>query len=348
MMFTVHWDMNKNSKILVTGATGLVGAQILRDLKSHDYKNLSILCRETSRLDLIEDVVDDIKICKGNLLDIPSLEEAMIDCDLVIHCAAMVSMRKKDHDQMRRINVEGTANVVNMALYCEIPKIIHVSSIAALGRTKPGDEVNETHDWQDSPYNSAYAKTKYEAELEIRRGEAEGLEVAILNPSVILGVGFWNQSSLAMFPTIYKGVPFYPLGGNGVVDVRDVSKAAMELIQGAHWGQRFIISGHNVMMKDLVTKIALALQVKPPSKALKGWLKWISWRAEAVRAFFSGKSPLITKQTVETTSRVWKFDSTKSRESLNLTYRPLDHTINDVAKSYLDSIRQDWDYGRWK
>ena len=188
--------MNKyNTSILVTGGTGFVGSYLLRYLVQQGYTQIGAIKRPNSPMDLVEEIKDKIKWIEGDVLDIFSLEDALKGVQQLYHCAAVVSYSPKDFKQMMKVNVEGTANVVNLALEAGIKKMLYVSSIAALGKTEKTLWVDEQADWIPSKSNSQYSISKYLSEMEVWRGMAEGLRAAIVNPSVILGSGFWDAGT---------------------------------------------------------------------------------------------------------------------------------------------------------
>ncbi len=213
-------------QILITGATGLVGSATARRFLA-DGHSVSVLHRPDSDRSLLQDVEDRIQWIEGDILDVLSLEKALENVEYVVHAAAVVSFVPRDEAAMVKVNVEGTANVVNACLKRGIRKLCHVSSVAALGRPHPRTieqdkpvVIDETQRWEDSPNNSAYAKTKYLAELEVWRGISEGLPAVIVNPSLILGEGDWQKSSTQLFKYVYDGKPFYTEGTVNYVDVQ--------------------------------------------------------------------------------------------------------------------------------
>jgi len=221
--------MNNNKITFVTGGTGFVGAYLLRYLVQEGVR-VRALRRADSPMDLVAEIADKVEWVEGDILDVPFLETAMEGVDNVYHCAATVSFDPRDREHMMKVNIEGTANIVNICLSLNIRRLLHVSSIAALGREADTPHVNEAAKWSDSPLNSNYAISKFKAECEVWRGMAEGLDVVVVNPSVIVGSGYWEKGSSALFKTIGKGMKYYPAGGTGFVDVRDVARASIGLM----------------------------------------------------------------------------------------------------------------------
>lgn len=329
-------------KILVTGANGLVGSAIVKQFLEAGHQ-VKALCRATSDLLLLEDVRANIELVEGDVLDVLSLEKAFEGIDYVVHAAAVVSFAPKDRQQLYKVNVEGTANVVNACLQTPtLKKLCFVSSIAALGRpsitTNPTAlyEIDENQKWEDSPLNSHYAKSKYQAECEVWRGEAEGLPVVIVNPSIILGEGNWQKSSTQLFHYVFKGSPFYTDGFLNYVDINDVTKAIYELTLSDITSERYIVSTHSISYKEFFDKIAFYFQKKGPSVRLPKLLIEVFWRIESLRAMLTGASPLITKETAKTARTRFHYKSDKLRKTLNFEFSAIDTTVERVC-NYLKS-----------
>ena len=213
--------MQKDSLVLVTGATGFVGSYLIRSLLQKGMR-VRALRRKNSRLDLLAGVADKVEWIQADVTDTGALEDAFEGVTHVCHCAAIVSFHPKDADKMLKVNVEGTANIVNLCLDFGVKKLVYVSSIAALGRATNRPHLDESCKWVESKDNSRYAISKYGAEMEVHRGIAEGLSVAIVSPSVIVGSQYWDEGMAGFFKKIDQGLKFCPSGGSGFVDVRDV------------------------------------------------------------------------------------------------------------------------------
>ena len=252
--------------VLVTGGTGFLGSYIIKLLVEKGYAVRAI--RRSNKLPfwIPKEILDKVEWVDGDVLDVVALEEAMEGIDAVIHSAAVVSFVKKERKQMYRVNVEGTANVVNMMLEKNIRRLVHISSVAALGRTAGGGQVNEEKKWEESKVNTHYAISKSKAELQVWRGIAEGLEAVILNPSTILGYGDWNSSSCAIFKKVYEGFNWYSPGINGFVDVEDVARVAILLMENSISEERFIVNGDTWPFKKLQDVMADAFGKKHPDQ----------------------------------------------------------------------------------
>ncbi|GJM36508.1 MAG: NAD-dependent epimerase [Saprospiraceae bacterium] len=330
----------KKQNILVTGGTGFLGSYLLRYLVKEGYTNIRALCRPESSWELVTEIKDRVEWVTADLLDLADLQEAMIGIKRVYHCAAVVSFDPRDRLKMYRINQEGTANIVNLCLHYGIEKLVHVSSIAAIGRHEKEKVVTETTKWQRSNANTHYAITKYLAEQEVWRGMAEGLSVGIVNPSVIFGSGYWDHGPLKMFGLVDRGFPFYSKGQSGFVDVRDVAKAMIRLMESEIDNERFIINGENRSYRDILNTIAKGLHRKQPNRALPLWIQQLLWRLEWLRSKFSGKRPLFTRESVMLAGGSYEFKNEKSKNLLNMEYTPIDTTIAATAQQYLETTQK--------
>ncbi len=271
----------------------------------------------------------------GDVLDVVALEEAMDGTDTVIHAAALVSFVKKDREAMYHTNVEGTANVVNIALEKNIRRLVHISSVAALGRTTTGGHVDEEKKWEESKANTHYGRSKYKAELQVWRGISEGLEAVILNPSTILGYGDWHSSSCAIFRQIHDGFAWYTPGTNGFVDVEDVAKATLLLMESGISEQRYIVNGGTWTFRQLQDTMAEAFGKKRPSRKASHFLLQFAWRVEKLKSLFTGKKPLLTKESARVAvSKTW-FENDKILKALpGFSFTPLEESIRKACEKY--------------
>ena len=331
--------------IFVTGGTGLLGSQLLYDLVSQG-KEVRAIYRSKSRLSSVAhlfsyrsaengtDLFDKIEWVEGDILDIPVLMEHMKDCSEVYHCAGLVSFHPKDHSDVFKINREGTANMVNVALELGINKFCHVSSTAAVGgdHTAP---ITEATKWKNGEVTSGYSLSKNAAEREVWRAKEEGLNVVIVNPSVILGPGNWNETSLTIFQTVSKGLKFYPPGSNATVDVRDVSSIMIHLMDSEIEGERYLCIASNQSFKALMTEISLQLEIDPPTKEAKRWQVEIArWALKIVKGL-TGSRSAITKETVHNLFAHKRYDTTKVEKALNFQFRSLSDQVSDsIAGRY--------------
>jgi nucleoside-diphosphate-sugar epimerase len=321
----------------VTGGTGFLGAYIIRDLVEKGF-SVRAIRRANKQLPFFisPSVLNKVEWLEGDILDVVSLEESMAGMDAVIHAAAKVSFHASDRSEMFRTNIEGTANVVNLALEAGIRKVVYVSSVAALGRTKNGDTVTEAKKWEENKMNTNYALSKYHAEMEVWRGMGEGLNVTVVNPSTIIGYGDWNTSSCAIFKNVYQEFPWYTTGVNGFVDVEDVSKAVVLLLGVESSGDRFILSGDNWSFRQLFNEIAQGFNKKLPHRLATPVLGEIAWRFEKLRSLVTGKRVVLTKESARVSQTKTYFDTTKIENRLSgFRFTPLSQSIEKACRNYL-------------
>lgn len=315
--------------ILVTGATGLVGSHLVKELAKTN-SDVVALYNKTKPSAEQEKLATWKQI---DILDIVALEEAMIGVKQVYHCAAMVSFNAKDKNQIHHLNIEGTKNVVNACLNNGIEKLVHVSSVATLDRFKDGELINERMQGNvDNKENSEYAKSKTASEMEVWRAIGEGLNAVIVNPSIILGAANWDNSSTAIFKNCYNEFPWYTNGSNGFVDVEDVVKAMIGLMNSNISNERFIVSGWNLSYKELFDTVAKNFNKKRPSKLATPFLSAIAWRIEKLKSIFTNKNPLLTKETARTAQKNIAYDNTKLIKALpGFTFTNCENAIERIC-----------------
>ncbi len=315
--------------IFVTGGSGLLGQQLLKKLV-HENEQVKALYRKNIPQFEGSDKVDWVE---GDIVDINFLEEVLEGVQYVYHCAGLVSFNPKDKEQLFKVNVEGTANVVNACLTSSVSKLLFVSSVAALGRIRKDEQVNETMQWTEETSNSTYGKTKYLAEMEVWRGIAEGLDAVIVNPVIILGGSSWESGSTAIFKSVYNEFPWYTDGVSGFVDVDDVASAMLLLMNSNVSAQRYILSADNISYKTLFDSIADAFGKKKPNKKVTPFMAALVWRIEAFKAMFSGKKPLLTKETAATAQAKVYFDNTKLLKQFpEFKYKSLNASVQRIVE----------------
>lgn len=313
--------------VFVTGGAGLVGSALLKQLLQEKQGPIKALYRTSMPLLLSEEEKQQIEWIQGDVIDVTLLDEIMQHCEEVYHCAAVVSYHSSRRAQMYKINIEGTANMVNMALENNIRKFIHVSSIAAVGKTD-GKPVTEKLEWTEETNNSHYGKTKFLSEMEVWRGIGEGLNAAIVNPSIILGESNWETGSVAIFKKIWEEFPWYSGGTKGFVDAKDVANAMIRLMKSDISAERFILNGANLSFQQLFIKIANGFGKKAPQKLAKPWMGELVWRMETLKAMFSNKEPLLTKETADAAQGTTTYDASKIQQMLpGFSFAPVDETV---------------------
>lgn len=316
-------------KIFVTGGTGLVGKELILQLLEQGY-HVRALYHKTP-VDINHPLLE---IIRGDVLDVVLLEEAMKDITHVFHCAAIVSYDPSDKYRLLKMNVEGTANIVNACIDAGIQKLVHVSSVAAIGRIRKDESVNETMQWSEKTNNSAYGKSKYYSEMEVWRGIGEGLNAVIVNPSLILGGNDWSTGSSAIFKSAYEEFAWYSEGISGFVDVKDVARAMILLMNSEITAERFILSGENCSYREIFTTIANCFGKKPPRKKVTPFLAALVWRMEKWKGKLRGEKPLLTKESATTSLAKVRYDHSKILEFLpGFSFTPIRDTIERTCKT---------------
>jgi dihydroflavonol-4-reductase len=325
-------DLTVNKKILVTGAAGLVGSELVTQLLNNGYE-VTALYNSTP----LTSAHPRLTAAQCDILDTGTLEELMHDITHVYHCAAIVSFDPKDKYSLLKLNVEGTANVVNACLDAGVKKLVHVSSVAALGRIRNGQVITEKMNWSEETSNSIYGKSKYLGELEVWRGVGEGLEAIIVNPSIILGGNNWDSGSAAIFKTAYNEFKWYTEGITGFVDAGDVARAMILLMNSEISGQRFILSAENLSYKEIFSSIAKCFGKKPPPKKVSPFMAEVIWRLEAARARVTGKKHLLTRETARTAQASVYFDNSKILHQLpGFSFTPIAVSISQTCATLKD------------
>ena len=331
--------------ILVTGGTGLVGSHLLYKLTEKGL-HVRAIYRSEKKINAVKHVfsyytkdVDTlfskIEWIKADINDIPSLTTAFKGIAKVYHCAAFISLDTKDYYTLRRVNIEGTANIVNFCLSHNIEKLCYVSSIATMGDSENGDLITEETHWNPEKKHSVYAITKYGAEMEIWRGTQEGLNTVVVNPGIIIGPGFWRGSSGSFFTIAHKGLSHYTKGIEGYVDVNDVVVLMIELMESTIYNERYILTSENLSFKDFFTKIAIAIKVKPPKKEASKILLSIAWRLDWLRSLLLSKRRRLTEHSASSIHLKSYYSSAKIISVFDYKFTPIDESIAVTSRFFL-------------
>lgn len=324
------------SRILVTGANGLLGSSIIRNLLENHNFSITALVRENSDLNLIDGQLSSINLSYCSLFDIVGLDSLLKGVDYIIHCAALVDFNAGKFNELIKTNVEGTKNLVNASLTNNIKKFVHISSVATLSKSEEYEVYNENSKWIHTAFNSDYSISKYLSEQEVWRGVNEGLNATILCPSLILGIGNFSKSSLQMIDKIFQTRGYYPLGGNGFVDVEDVAKFAILSLSNETNGHRYIISGENLSYKQFFEKILFhpLSHFKGKTRPIPVFLNNILLKLTKSLEFVFRKSIIISYQSIKNMNYYPKYDNSKSKSIFNFSYSPIDKTIEVMLKNY--------------
>ena len=328
--------------ILVTGATGLVGSHLLLQLLE-DNQKVRAIYRNAASLEKTKSLFhnynkasffDAIEWVQADITDVPSLENAFTNIGEVYHCAAFISFDPNDEQLLRKTNIEGTANIVNFCLDYKIRKLCYVSSIAALGDLKETEHtITEATEWNPEATHSDYAISKYGAEMEVWRAQHEGLSVAVINPGVIIGPGFWGSGSGAIFTQVAHGLPFFTTGISGFVCVTDVVKSLILSMKTEIDGTRYVVVGENISYEEIVKSMAMALKVKAPNILAKPWLTEIYWGIDALLSIFKRKR-MMSRSMARSLHQTHRFSSEKMKSELGFQFSDVKQCIVETAKYY--------------
>lgn len=326
--------------ILISGGTGLIGGHLLL-LLSKAKEPIRAIYRSQSKLENVKalfknqnnDNFDKIQWIKANLLDLPSLERAFEGVTKVYHCAGLISFDPNSYKQLRKVNIDGTANLVNLCIANKIEKLAFISSIAVFGGQALEKEIDETSYWNPEAENNVYAIAKYGAEMEVWRATQEGVPVVIVNPGVVLGEGFKDSASSTIFKRIEKGFSYYPPGSTGFVDVKDVCRAIHLLMESTIYNQRYILVGALLKYKTVLSQIAAKLGRKAPGKELKKWQLKLLWRLDALVTFVCRKERLLSRHSAQSLWSTSQYSSNKIIKDLKFEFTEISTTIERICNT---------------
>lgn len=322
--------------ILVTGGTGFLGSELTRQLIAQG-KKVRLLYRSEDRRLQVGLSGDQVEWAEGDILDICSLDKAMEGVQEVYHCAAFIGYEWGSYRKLMQVNVTGTANIVNAMLHAGARKLIFAGSVTALGG-KPGEMIQEDTKWENSTYTTRYALSKLLAEREVFRGKEEGLEVVVVEPGVIVGPGFWEETVMGtIFRSIDKGFPFYMSGSKGYVDVRDVASVMIRLMNSDISGERFLLVADNLGYKDLFAQIATALNKKVPSVYLPAMVAFGIAVADSVISLLSGRRRKLTFENLRVSLQPFQYDSSLVEQRLGVKWIPIRESIRHMAEAYREA-----------
>ncbi len=330
--------------ILVTGGTGLVGSHLLFSLAQSGKKIYALKRKNSSLVDLYrvfkhysnkaEDLLKKIHWVEGDILNMEDSGAYMNDISEVYHCAALVSFDHSRRHEMMETNVRGTASIVDLCLQKGVNKFCFVSSISAIGPVGENGIADEESYWKNSRNASWYSWSKFNSELEVWKGMAQGLNVCIVNPSVILGLGSWSKGSGSLFSMIDGGQSFYTEGITGYVDVRDVVKVMTILMDKEIFGERFILNSENLGYKEIFMMIASGLEKKPPGIRAGRYLTSLGWRIQSLLSAFSGRSPVFTRELARASQNRKAYSNEKLVKTLGLKFIPVAESIQEICEAY--------------
>lgn len=337
--------------ILVTGGTGLVGSHLLLELLKAG-NNVRAIHRKQSDLQAVKKVFSyyisseeteflfkNIEWMEANLNDIVALSEAFEDITTVYHCAALISFDPADKKQLRKINIEGTANIVNLCISSNIKKLCYISSIATMELSPGGEEITENFTWFPETDHSEYAISKHGAEIEVWRASQEGVPVVILNPGIIIGPGFWDSGSGLLFKKINSGFNYHFPKITGFVGVLDVTRAAILLMESNIENEQYIVVSENLKFKEVLEMVAESLNKPAPNIALKPWMVKIGWFYQYMTSAIFGSKRQLTRKDSKALFEHTFYCNEKIKYDLNFTFIPVKQVIECTGKIFRKEIK---------
>ena len=330
--------------ILVTGGTGLVGSHLLYHLLLEN-DSIRAIHQKHSDLNAVKTVFnyynagaallfEKIDWIEASLDNVPSLELAFEGVHQVYHCAAIVSFKSSDYQKMRRINIDGTTNIVNLCISTNVDKLCFVSSVAAIEKNVDDKPMDESDNWNTGTDKSGYAITKYGAEMEVWRASQEGVDVVIVNPGVILGSGFWHKGTGRMFANINKGLRFYTKGVTGFIGVKDVVKVMVSLMNSEINNERFVLISENLSFQQVLNFIADALKKERPTIRINRFMSECIWRIEYLRSKIMGSNPLLTKRSARSALSNHIYTAEKIQNQLGYEFESIEASVKNIANDF--------------
>lgn len=317
--------------ILVTGATGFLGAELVKQLTDQNIQVRAIR-RSSSKIPALLQNNTLVTWSIADINDPEDLADTFEGITKVYHCAATVSFDPRDKAKLLKVNIEGTENIVNLCVENNV-RLLHVSSIAALGLAKEGQLISEKHFWDYDPKAHNYAISKYQGEMEVWRGIAEGLDAVIVNPAVIIGKNAGYDGSGAIFKLVKEGLKFYTDGATGIVDVEDVAKCMILLMESDITAERYTLSADNLHYKDFFAEIAKGFGIKAPTTEAKPWMLAIAWRAAKLASVFTRKPAALTKDAARSSFNLSYYSNQKIIDTFNFKFKPLKQSIAEVCNA---------------
>ena len=320
------------AKTLITGGSGFLGSHVARTLAARGDE-LRLLARRGSSLDPLGDL--DFERTGGDVLDRRAVRRAMQGVERVFHLAGTTSMRSADRDRVFELNVRGTRIVLEEALRADVARVVHTSSVAAIGPAKPGGTADENQEFRAGHLGIAYVNSKHEGELEAFRLAAHGLPVVIVNPSYVLGPDDPTGSSMELVRRFLLGrIPAYVPGALNIVDVRDVAQGHVLADEKGEVGERYILSGRNFTLDRLFADLArisgrdhapVKLPATPTTLAID-----LGERAGLAMPVFADQ--------VRSAVCWWTYRNTKARRELGFEPRPHEETLEDAVRWQMEAL----------
>lgn len=315
----------------ITGASGLVGGNLARELLRQGYAVRAIRRSTASTAHLADEAIEWVP---GDLDDVAALTAAFADADVVFHCAASVTLDPQPTPDVIRTNVAGTRNVVEAVRAARVPRLVHCSSVVAVGLSENGLPCDESARFNFAEHGLAdgYTVTKRQSEDLVRDAVRDGVDAVIVNPTYMLGPYDAKPSSGRMIVGIVQGQsPGFTPGANNFVDVRDVARGMVLAWQKGRAGERYILGGHNLPYREIFARIARVAGIPPLTWSVPWPLAYGAGLLGDLQQWVTGKEPLVTSNSVRWGyCSTFQFTSAKAERELGYTYGPIEPAIDDA------------------
>jgi dihydroflavonol-4-reductase len=322
-------DSLKFMKVLVTGATGFVGQKLVEYLSAQGL-DIRVLVRDSQKSQMFSPKVE---IFKGDVTEIESLHKATRDIDTVFHLAGVVGYSKAQRELMEQVNVQGTQNVIDSMEKNKVRKILHFSSVVAVGASFTPTPLNEDAKFNLHDLNLGYFETKLAAEKKVQAAFNQGkFDAVIVNPSTIYGYGDATKGSRKFQVFAAQGkLPVYPPGGVNVIAIEDVCEATLKAWKVGRSGERYILSGENLTLKDLFKIIAAEAKVSPPKIPINKNLMLTVGKIGDLFEKLNKKGPMNSENAWTSVLYHW-FDNSKAKRELQLNPKPAKFAIHNSVQ----------------
>jgi dihydroflavonol-4-reductase len=311
---------------LVTGGTGFVGAHVVRALLARG-RSVRCLVRPSSRRTNLEGL--DVEIATGDVTDPASLSKAIAGVDCVYHCAADYRLYTTDPRALHASNVTGTDNVMRLASYAGVRRVIHTSSVGALGLSSNGTPADESTPVTANSMIGHYKRSKFEAERVAEAWAAKGLPVVIVNPSTPVG-----EYDVKPTPTgrmivdfLNRHMPAYVETGLNLVDARDVAEGHLLAAERGRFGEKYILGNRNMTLKEILDTLARLTGLPSPGMRVPHWIPLAAAAVDTFAARWTGRTPRIPLEGVRMSRHRMFFDSGKAVRELGLPQTPVEDAL---------------------
>ena len=328
-------------RAFVTGATGFIGANLVRTLLEDGHEVRALVRARSDRSNLTG---LPIQIIEGDLNDdISTLERLMEGCNVVFHAAALYSLYRRDRDVVIRVNVEGTRKMLEAALNVGVPRFVHTSSVAAIGVSRDGEPANETTQSEQDHLIGSYKKSKWLAERDAMAAAERGLDVVIVNPSTPVGPYDIKPTPTGeVIVRFLEGrMPFYVETGLNIIDVRDVARGHVLAWQRGKRGERYILGNRNVAFKTLLEMLSDLTGKPAPRFGIPHVLPLAAaWIDEGIMGRILNRAHGLSIDSVRMSRETMFYDSGKAVRELGLPQSPIEDALKTAVDWFASTSRK--------